>query len=195
MVRIRFSSFSIDSFLSRLGEDAEIPLETLEGLLLDPFPEQIERLRESLAVGPISEADLPPGLLARMEAPDGHARVQVFPAEDLSIHTSMVRFVETIRPIWADITGLPVNLVESARATWSSLREALLLSVVAITGMLIILWHRVDDTLLVLGTLGLAVLLAQASTVVLDLSFNFANVIVLPLLVGIGVEIFLYKLQ
>jgi predicted RND superfamily exporter protein len=123
-----------------------------------------------------------------MLAPDGHARLQVYPSEDLWDHDAMVRFVESIRPLCQDITGLPVNLVESARATWDSLREALLWSGLAITALLLALWRRVGDTLIALGPLLLAVLLTQASTVVLPVPFNFGNVIVLPLLLGIGVD-------
>jgi len=52
---------------------------------------QIERLRENLAVHTLSQADLPPGLVSRMEAPDGYARVQVYPSGDLSNHAEMVR--------------------------------------------------------------------------------------------------------
>lgn len=179
---------AIESFLGRLGPNPEVPLELLQALLLDPLPAQVERLRQNLAVQPISETDLPSGLVARMESRDGHARVQVYPSGDLSNHTEMVRFVEAIRPVFGDITGLPVNLVESARATWASLREALLLSFVAITGMLLALWRRVGDTLLVVAPLALAVLLTEVSTVVLALSFNFGTVVVLPLLLGIGVD-------
>jgi predicted RND superfamily exporter protein len=50
------------------------------------------------------------------------------------------------------------------------------------------LWRRVDDTLITLIPLCLAVLLTQVSTVVLPVTFNFTNVIVLPLLLGIGVD-------
>ena len=94
----------------------------------------------------------------------------------------MVDFVEAIRPIWGEITGLPVNLVESARATWDSLKIALLFSVGAITLLLLVLWRSLSDTLVVLSPLLLAVLICQVSTVILPISLNFANVIVMPLL-------------
>jgi predicted RND superfamily exporter protein len=41
---------------------------------------------------------------------------------------------------------------------------------------------------LVMAPLGLAALLTVATAVLLDIPFNFANVIVLPLLLGIGVD-------
>jgi hopanoid biosynthesis associated RND transporter like protein HpnN len=160
----------------------------LADLVLDPLPEQIERLTANLAVEPISQEDLPASLVERMLSSDGHARIQVYPTGDLWDHDVMVRFVESIRPLWSEITGLPVNLVESARATWQSLRIALLAATGAIMLLLILLWRSVQDTAIVLGPLLLAVLMTQVSTVVFPLSFNYANVIVLPLLLGIGVD-------
>jgi hopanoid biosynthesis associated RND transporter like protein HpnN len=160
----------------------------LADLVLDPLPEQIERLTANLAVEPISQDDLPASLVERMLSSDGHARIQVYPTGDLWDHDVMVRFVESIRPLWSEITGLPVNLVESARATWQSLRIALLAAAGAIMLLLLLLWRSVQDTAIVLGPLLLAVLMTQVSTVVFPLSFNYANVIVLPLLLGIGVD-------
>jgi hopanoid biosynthesis associated RND transporter like protein HpnN len=160
----------------------------LADLILDPLPAQLQRLSENLEVGAIAQDDLPRTLVSRMRSPDGHARIQVYPAGDLWDHAVMVDFVESIRPIWGEITGLPVNLVESARATWTSLRQALAWATLAITLLLLMLWRSLSRTALVLGPLLLAVLLTQVATVPLPLSFNFVNVIVLPLLLGIGVD-------
>jgi len=179
---------SLDAFLARVDDDDEAALSGLERVLLDPLPAHLDRLRENLDVGPIAGADLPAGLVARMRADDGHARLQIYPAESLWDHDTMVRFVETIRPVWGDITGLPVNLVESARATWTSLREALIWSALAITLLLLVLWRRIGDTLIALGPLLLAVLLTLVSTVLLPIPLGFGNVLVLPLLLGIGVD-------
>ena len=160
----------------------------LAAALLDGLPERLTLLRESLEASAVGEGDVPPGLRSRMLAADGHARIQVYPAESLWDSAAMIEFVEAVRPIWGEISGLPVNLVESARATWQSLREALLWSGAAITLLLLALWRRPGDTLITLLPLLWAVLLTQSATVLLSLPFNFVNVIVLPLLLGIGVD-------
>jgi hypothetical protein len=100
----------------------------------------------------------------------------------------MVDFVESIREVWPKITGLPVNLVESARATWQSLRVALLWATLAIAALLLVLWRNAVETVIVMLPLFLAVLLTMVSTVVLPITLNFSSVIVLPLLLGIGVD-------
>ncbi len=179
---------ALDRFLVAAESDPESALADLESLLLDPLPAQLDRLRQTIEVEAIDLGDLPVELVSRMVADDGHARVQVYPRENLLEDGRMAEFVEAVRPVWGDITGLPVNLVESGDATWSSLRQALGLAVLTIAAMLLVLWRRIDDTLIVLAPLLLAVALAQAATVLLPVSFNFANVIVLPLILGIGVD-------
>jgi predicted RND superfamily exporter protein len=179
-----------ESLATRIEAAEEDPesLARLETVLLENLPGQLRQLDANLNVETITRASLPKGLTERMLAKDGHARVQVYPSEDLWDDAAMVAFVESVRLHWSDITGLPVNLVESADATWSSLREAMLWATVAIVFLLLALWRRIGDTLIALGPLLLAVLLTQVSTLVLPVDFTFANVMVLPLLLGIGID-------
>jgi hypothetical protein len=189
-------SDSLDDFLAASEqEDGHSMVDRLASLLLDPLPEQIERLGASLEVSPIGREDLPEELIERMLSEDGHARIQVYPSGDLWNHDVMIEFVESIRVIWDEITGLPVNLVESARATWQSLRSALVGAILAITLLLWALWRSPWDVAIILGPLLLAALLTQSSTVVLPITINFANVIVLPLLLGIGVDSGIHLVQ
>jgi hypothetical protein len=123
-----------------------------------------------------------------MLADDGHARVQVFPRADLGETRAFTAFVDAVRDVAPHATGVAVNLVEFARATERSLREALALALAAITVLLLLLWRRLVDTLLALAPLLLAGLLTVAAMVLLDLPFNFANVTALPLLLGIGID-------
>ncbi len=171
-----------------LDDDPEAAVEALEQSLLGTIPALVDRLRTSLETPGIRFEDLPPGLVRRMLAEDGTARVQVFPAEDLAERAAMVRFVEALRGISPDLTGLPVNLVETSYVTRDSLREALLWALFVIAGLLLLLWGRPAETAIALAPLVLAVLLTAAATHVFDISFNFVNVSVLPLLVGIGVD-------
>jgi hypothetical protein len=175
--------------LARLDEGGDPEaVRVLEGSLLGSVPELIERLRQSIETGPVTRGDLPPALVDRMLAKDGTARAQVFPEQDLAQRAAMVRFVEALRALSPDLTGLPVNLVESAYVTQQSLRQALLWALLAIAALLLGLWGRPVETAIALAPLMLAVVLTAASTRLFDISFNFINVCVLPLLLGIGVD-------
>jgi hypothetical protein len=180
----------LDRFLLRVDSEPDPgpALAALEQELLASLPAQLERLRLNLEASAITLDRLPVGLVERMLSEDGTARVQVFPSEDLSDREAMVRFVESVRSIWPDITGLPVNLVESSYVTWDSLWKAMGWALLAIATLLLLLWRNPLEAGIALLPLLQAVALTAAATVVFDLSLNFVNICVLPLLLGIGVD-------
>jgi len=180
----------LEEFLARMGRDEnpEAAVERFQELLLGSFPEQFERLQLALDPGEVRLETLPKGLRERMLAPNGKARVQVFPNGDLGEGDAREIFVDAIRQVQPDATGVAVNLIEFGRATARSLVEALSLALVLITFLLFLIWRRSLDTALVLLPLVLAGAMTGATMVLLDQAFNFANVIVLPLLLGIGVD-------
>ena len=180
----------LEVFLAELEGDAqrEAALDRLDAQLVAPLAGQIQRLRRNVETTSVSFETLPTTLVERMVAEDGTARVQVFPREDLTDRDAMIRFVESVRPIWPDITGLPVNLVESSYATWQSLREALLGAFLAIFALLWLLWRRPWDAMLVMLPLMSAVGMTAAASAWLGWPLTFVNICVLPLLLGIGVD-------
>ena len=97
-------------------------------------------------------------------------------------------FSDTVLGVAPEATGMAVDVVEFGRVVSSSLGQALGTAAAAIALLVFFLWRRVDDTLLVLAPLGLAGALTGAGMVLAGLSFNFANVIALPLLLGVGVD-------
>ncbi|HIG70049.1 MAG TPA: hypothetical protein EYQ46_08520 [Myxococcales bacterium] len=180
----------LSDFLARIEQD-ENPEEALDEftrILLDRLPLALERLRNSLAVSAIELSDLPPELVRRLLARDGTARIQAFPAEKLQDFEALKRFAKSVLEIAPRATGGAPNLVDFGEATARSFRQALLSAAIAISALLFLLWRRPSDVGLVLAPLALGSILTCASMVLLDLSFNFANVLVLPLLFGIGVD-------
>lgn len=180
----------LDALLARIESEGrpEEALASFEEILLGGLPAQMERLRGALSPDPITLDSLPEELVRRMVAPDGRVRVQIFPAENLNRELALRRFVEAIRSIRPDAIGLAVNLVEFGRVTVESLREALVGALSTIALLLWLLWRRWEPPVLVLSPLVLGAILTAATMVVLGMRFNFANVIVIPLLLGMGVD-------
>jgi hypothetical protein len=170
------------------AQDPRPQLAELEKVLLGHLPQQLQRLRVALHTSEIDLETLPPEIRGRMLAADGHARVQIFPKENLSGEAALTRFVDAVRSVEPDATGVAVAIVDFGRTTVRSLREALLYALLAISLVLWILQGRLDDTLLVLTPVLLGGVLTGAAMVALGMPFNFANVIVLPLLLGMGVD-------
>jgi uncharacterized protein len=158
-----------------------------EAAVFRHFSPQIERLKKTLDAGPVALKDLPPEILHRYLAPNGRARVQVYPVENLEDPEALKRFVEAVRKVAPDATDSPVEILEAGTAVVNSVVTAALISVFAVSLLIFLVLRSVRDTLLVLLPLLLAALYTVAATVLLSMPFNFANVIVLPLLMGLGV--------
>jgi hopanoid biosynthesis associated RND transporter like protein HpnN len=191
MASVRRLEGMLDDFLSRVDTEGDLPaaLESLEETLLGQLPVHMDRLRRALEPAPIEIESLPPAVIERMIAPDGRARVIAYPSENIQAgDESLNRFVDAVRSVAPDATGLAVNVVEFGRVTVESLRQALVSAMLAIALLLWLLWRRATEMLLVLTPLLLGAALTGASMVLLGIPFNFANVIVIPLLLGIGVD-------
>ena len=172
--------------LARLGDDIGA-LAALERSLLFFLPSRLTRLREALKADRFGLEDLPADLRNRFVAPDGRARIQVFPAEDLNDGKALRRFVAAVYRVTPQATSAPVEIVESGSAVVGAVQQAALTAVILISLLLWVLLRSWRETLLVLIPLSLATLFTVAASVLLNLPFNFANVIVLPLLMGLGV--------
>jgi len=180
----------LGEFLDRIEREGnpERALVILEELLLGRLPNQIRRLRAALAAAPIERGDLPPELVAHMVAPDGQARIQIFPRDTLQAEEEMRRFVAEVSEIAPNASGIVVNLVEFGRACREAFLQALVTAVVLIALLLLALWRNAREVVLVLLPLVMASTFLVATMVVSGVSFNFVNILVVPLLVGIGVD-------
>jgi len=190
-------TISLDSLQTRLAnflvrvqgeEDPAKALTEFRDILLESLPDSIERFRNMLSIDPIELSNLPPELVRRMLAPDGTARIQAFPAEELQDYDSLKRFASSVLAVAPKAAGIAPNLVDFGEATARSFRLALISAALAISALLFLLWRRPGDVAMVLSTLALGSILTCASMALLGMSFNFANVLVLPLLFGIGVD-------
>jgi len=160
----------------------------LEDAVLGTLPGRLRMLFDALRAERVALGDLPGDLVERMVARDGRVRIEVFPTEDLSDGDALEGFVTEVQTVAPHAIGNVVVMLESERAVVRSLRQALLTAVVIITVLLLFLWRTVVDTLLVLIPLSLAAILTGAASALLDIPFNFADVIVIPLLLGMGVD-------
>jgi len=180
----------LGGFLARVEKD-ENPEEALakfDELLLSGLPEQLARVRAAVNTDEIRLADLPQELVDRMVARDGSVRVQIFPSHDLSDEEHFARFTDEVQQVDPKAAGVAINLVHFARATRSSFKQALISAVIIISALLLLLWRRVIPMALVMAPLMLSSVLTVATMTLFDIPFNFANVIVIPLLLGIGVD-------
>lgn len=170
-------------------------LRELERRLTEFLPKQLEDIRLALGAEAVTLVDLPDSLRSRWVAADGRVRVQILPEGDVSANEAMRRFVDSVLRVDSRATGGPVIIAEASDAVLKAFVEATLLAFVAIAVLLAVLHRNVGLVLLALAPLLLAALLTLATSAALGLAFNFANVIVLPLLFGLGVSSAIHLLE
>ncbi len=162
-------------------------LARLEQALVGSLPRRLDTLRVSLAAEPVEIGDLPEELRRRQTAADGRSRIEVHPVEDLVENVALRRFVGDVRELAPNATDTPVILLEAGDAVVFAFIKATAIALVLIVLLLAVLLRRPWHVLLVLAPLVLAGCFTVATAVLLDLPFNFANIIVIPLLMGLGV--------
>ncbi|WP_430233351.1 MMPL family transporter [Nitrosomonas communis] len=163
-------------------------LHSIEEDLLYTLPIAIQRLRTSVEATPFSEQDLPEPLSRRWLSHTGEYRIAVYPSEDIGDNKALARFVRAVQQIAPHATGMPVVSLEAGEAVVEAFIQAFSLALIGITVALLILLRSIKYTLLVLIPLLLSSVFTGVFTVLLNIPFNFANIIALPLLLGLGID-------
>jgi hopanoid biosynthesis associated RND transporter like protein HpnN len=178
--------------LGRVVSRGAAVLPALEANLSDGAARRLEDLRLALQAAPVSLATIPPDVSRDWVTSDGRYRVQVFPKGDARRQDVLRGFVSAVLREAPGATGMPVQIQESARTVIRAFETAGVLAVGAITLLLVVFLRRIRDVMAVLVPLLLAGLLTLATSVLAGMPLNFANIVTLPLLLGIGVAFDIY---
>jgi uncharacterized protein len=163
-----------------------------EQMLVPGFVTALEQIRSLLHPGSVTLETLPPELVRQWQTADGRARVSVSPLGDSNDDAVLKRFVAAGIKIAPDATGAALYLQAYGRAVVDAFIEAGVLSFVAICGLLLRALRRVRDVSITMAPIVLTGLLTMGTCVLIGQPLNFANIIALPLLFGIGVAFHIY---
>jgi hopanoid biosynthesis associated RND transporter like protein HpnN len=168
--------------------DDSAALEALRRVLFDSLPERLRLLRVALQAGSVDLESIPKELKLRMTGKDGRARIEVFPTQNLNDQRMLEEYVAAVQSVEPDAYGEGLLIIESGRVVIRALQQALITAGLVIILILAFLWRSLLDAALVVTPLVLAMILTVACSVALGISFNFANVIIIPLLLGMGID-------
>ena len=190
---IRMASASLE--LERLALSLERLLRA-EGQVLADWQQpsisvllkELAWLREAIYVETVGFDDLPGPLRARLVSDEGDFLSVVVPAENVAPVAALSRFIESVREVVPIATGRPVIEWGVGGIVVSSFQQALAFALVSILLVLLITFRNVRDAVLILIPLALAALFTLAIGVLLGVSLNMANILVLPLVFGLGVD-------
>ena len=152
----------------------------------------IDQLRTALSAGPVTLDSLPPDLVRTWKTPDGRARIEVTPKDLSNDNEVLSRFSDAVVAVAPDATGSPVVIQDSGQTVIWAFIEAGAWALGSIAILLFIVLRKVVDVLLTLVPLLLAGVLTMEISVLIGLPLNFANIIALPLLLGLGVAFKIY---
>ena len=163
-----------------------------ERTLMGPLQTVLQQTRTALSAQPATLADAPAAIARDWLAPDGRARVSVVPRGDANDTAVLDRFIDAAQEVAPGATGPAVEVREGGRAVAAAFAEAGVLSFVAITLLLFAVLRRARHVAITMAPIVLTGLLTLGSCVAIGQALNFANIIALPLLFGIGVAFHIY---
>lgn len=152
------------------------------------WEQQYDRLEKQIYPQEVTFDSLPATLQNRFVASDGRLRIQIEPEADLRDEAARAAFVDAVRAVVPQAAGSARSVLESGRVISRAMLIAIVGAWAAVALLLIVILR---DWLLVgviLFSLVLAAILTAATAVLLGVPFNFANVIAIPLLVGVGAD-------
>ncbi len=152
------------------------------------YPDMLRRLKAMLAPEPLTLASLPERIARRYLAPTGEALAQVLPAVDASQPEARARFVRAVLAVEPHIAGSAYVMLRAGEIVAEAMTQATVTAFLLATVLVAIVLRRLWAVAMVMLPLAFAGVLVLAVGVWLDLPFNFANVIVLPLMIGMGVD-------
>jgi len=196
MLREAVASSDIAQQLARLLDQAadsdDAFLQRLDRVLLSTLKPRLETLKTALTAKALTVGALPPEIRNDWIAADGQARVLVIPAGDSNDNAVLERFIAAVRTVAPEASGSAVQIYESGRAVARAFEIATLLALGSMAVLLLLILRRVTDVLMVLVPLAAAALATAIICWLIGLQLNFANIIALPLLLGIGVAFNIY---
>jgi len=160
--------------------------------LVAPLITTLRQVRDLLTAEHVSIETLPPSLRARWISAEGQVRVEVAPEGDGNDNATLRRFVTAIRSVAPEAVGKPIFVIEAAATIVKAFAQAGVFSVVSITLILFVALRRWTDVALTLVPLLVAIVVTLEICVIIGLPLNFANIIALPLLLGVGVAFKIY---
>jgi hopanoid biosynthesis associated RND transporter like protein HpnN len=178
--------------LDKLARGSPAGRDKAAQLLLPGFVTTLQQVRDSLRPQPVTLDMLPSELVRQWLNPDGRARVSVLPKGDSNDDAVLSRFVAAGTRIAPDAAGTAIYLPAYGRAVVGAFTEAGLLSFIAIWALLMFALHRVRDVAITMAPIVLTGLATMGTCVLIGQPLNFANIIALPLLFGIGVAFHIY---
>jgi predicted RND superfamily exporter protein len=185
----------LSALLAQLAKATPQTRQQTASAFLRPLKTALEDLKDLLQAHPIALKDVPQEISELWVTADGRARVEVLPKGDPNDNETLRKFARAVLAVQGDATGGPISILESGDTIVKAFFQAGGWALISIAILLWIVLRRFGDVLLTIVPLLLAGVVTLELCVVLGLPLNFANIIALPLLLGVGVAFKIYYIM
>ena len=180
------------ALLSKLAQASPETRDKASETLIWPLNADLADLQASLEAKPVTQAELPPAIVNDWIAADGKARLSIMPKADPNDLRAMRTFARAVLAVEPGATEGPIVTLEAGDMILRAFVEAGVWALASIALLLFLFLRRLSDVMLTLVPLALAGLVTMELMTLLGMPFNFANIIALPLLLGVGVAFKIY---
>jgi hypothetical protein len=178
--------------LEKLANSDEATRNKAQAIFVDPLKVVLEQLKNFLQAKPVTLENLPPVIVNSWKTKDGLMRVEALPKGDPNDNDNLRRFASAVLVAEPTAIGGPVSILKSGDTVVSAFIHAGIYALLVISVILWITLRRITDVLMTLIPLLVAGAVTMEICVLIKLPLNFANIVALPLLLGIGVAFKIY---
>ncbi len=170
-------------------------LREFQGGMFAELPDKLAMLKESFGADEIRKSDVPPQLMRRFVGTSGKLLLQVAAKKEIFEREPLQEFVSQVKSVVPNATGEPVMVYESLSVLRSAYLKAFIYAFIGIAALLLINFRSIRYALLGSLPLTVGLLLMVGGMRLIGISFNSANIIVLPLILGVGIDSAIYILN
>ena len=187
---------TLDRFFSSLEKEKDRNavgmLRDFQGGMFASLPGKIGMLKESLNASPVTKADIPEELRKRFVGKSGKYALQIAPKKEIFDREPLEAYLKAVRSVAPAAAGEPVMVYESMTIMRDSYKSAFIYAFIAIVLILLVAFRSILYAAIGLVPLVVGLLFMIAGMWICGISFNSANIIVLPLILGIAVDSGIY---
>jgi hypothetical protein len=178
--------------LEKLANSNQATRDKVQAIFVDPLKLVLDQLKLSLQAQPVTLKNLPADLVNSWKTKDGLQRVEALPRGDPNDNETLRKFAAAVLAAEPNAVGGPVSILKSGDTVVTAFIHAGFWALVVISLLLWLALRRITDVLLTLVPLLVAGAVTLEICVLIGLPLNFANIVALPLLLGVGVAFKIY---
>jgi hopanoid biosynthesis associated RND transporter like protein HpnN len=179
--------------LAKLAGSDQATRDKAQSVFVVPMKIVFDQLRNTIQAAPVTLKTLPPELVNSWKSPkEGLIRVEALPKGDPNDNDNLRRFADAVLAAEPNAIGGPVSILKSGDTIVRAFIHAGIWALLVISLLLWLALRRVTDVLMTMVPLLVAGAVTLEICVLIGLPLNFANIVALPLLLGVGVAFKIY---